>query len=162
MSFPKKTPERLRQWRLKVIRPVYKSLSVPSVIREACCGNAPVAGSWDVPGIFSFLENETRESFWAVHLNAKNEILCLDQVSVGSLTASLVHPRDLFKSALLSSAAAIIFVHNHPSGNPEPSREDLELQARLVEAGELLGITVLDHVIIGGQGKFLSLAEIKK
>ncbi|PLX91032.1 MAG: DNA repair protein RadC, partial [Desulfuromonas sp.] len=93
-----------------------------------------------------------------LHLDSKNRIVCLDQVSTGSLNASIVHPREVFKSAMLSSAAAILFLHNHPSGDPTPSKEDLELTKRLKEAGELLGVRVLDHIVIGS-GCYQSLAD---
>ncbi len=76
-------------------------------------------------------------------------MLCLDPVSTGSLNASIVHPREVFKSVLLSSAAVLLLIHNHPSGDPTPSREDIGLTARLREVSELLGIRLLDHVIIG-------------
>ncbi|MGE5597933.1 MAG: RadC family protein [Bacteroidota bacterium] len=99
-----------------------------------------------------------REHFLAVHLNARNQILGVETVSVGHLTASLVHPRELFKTAIQKSAAAIVLAHNHPSGDPMPSQEDLRLTKRLREGGELLGIEVLDHVIIG-DNRYVSLKE---
>jgi DNA repair protein RadC len=108
--------------------------------------------------LFNFLKYETKEHFLALHLDSKNRILCLDKVSSGSLNASIVHPREVFKTALLSSAAAILFIHNHPSGNPEPSREDLELTTRLQDGAKLLGIRVLDHIIIG-EDRYVSLAD---
>ena len=92
------------------------------------------------------------------HLDSKNRLLCLEIVSVGSLNASIVHPREVYKSALLSSAAAIVFVHNHPSGDPTPSREDIELTSRLKQASDLLGIRLLDHVVIGS-GRHFSFAD---
>jgi DNA repair protein RadC len=73
-------------------------------------------------------------------------------VSVGSLNASIVHPREVFKAAVMASAAAVVLVHNHPSGDPEPSEEDLAITKRLVEAGELLGISVLDHIVVAARG----------
>jgi DNA repair protein RadC len=79
-------------------------------------------------------------------------------VAIGSLTAALVHAREVFKPAVLANAAAVILAHNHPSGDPEPSREDRELTERLVKAGRLLGITVLDHVIVGEE-RFYSFAD---
>ena len=75
-----------------------------------------------------------------------------ETVSIGSLNASIVHPREVFRPAVVASAAATVLVHNHPSGDPEPSEEDLSITKRLVEAGEVLGITVLDHVIVAGRG----------
>ena len=108
--------------------------------------------------LFSDLRHETKEHFIAVHLDGKNRIVCFDRVSVGSLNQSIVHPREVFKSVLLSSAAALILVHNHPTGDPTPSAEDMAITKRLCEAGDLLGIRVLDHVIVG-DGQYLSFAE---
>jgi len=90
-------------------------------------------------------------------MDGKNRILCIDMVSVGSLNQSIVHPREVFKSALLSSSAGIILLHNHPSGDPTPSREDIEITRRLKEAGEILGVGVMDHIIIGET--FISFVE---
>lgn len=107
--------------------------------------------------MFHDLQLEAKEHFIALHLDGKNRIACLDRVSVGSLNQSIVHPREVFKTALLSSAAAILLLHNHPTGDPTPSREDLEITRRITEAGDLLGIKVLDHIIIGES--YLSFAE---
>jgi DNA repair protein RadC len=87
-----------------------------------------------------------------MHMDGKNRISCIDCVSIGSLNQSIVHPREVFKTALLSSAAAIILVHNHPTGDPSPSSEDIAITRRLREAGELMGIKVLDHVVVGREG----------
>ena len=84
-----------------------------------------------------------------MHLDGKNRICCVDEVSVGSLNQSIVHPREVFKTALLSSAAAIIILHNHPSGDPSPSREDIEITRRLKDAGDIIGVRLLDHIVIG-------------
>ena len=88
----------------------------------------------------------------------KNKIISLEDISVGSLNSSIVHPREIYNLAVKKSAAAVILVHNHPSGDPTPSREDLEVTKRLVEAGKILGINVLDHIIIG-EGRYLSFKE---
>lgn len=98
------------------------------------------------------------ERFQALHLNTKNKVLSIETISVGTLDSSLVHPRELFKTAIKNSSAALILVHNHPSGDPYPSKEDLALTRRLKEGGELLGIQVLDHIIIG-DNKYISLRE---
>lgn len=90
-----------------------------------------------------------KEVFRCALLDTKNRIIRDDEVSVGSLSASIVHPRDTFKSAIRESAAAVIFVHNHPSGDTKPSQEDILLTRRLVQAGDVLGIQVLDHIIVG-------------
>jgi DNA repair protein RadC len=95
------------------------------------------------------LENCDREYFYVLSLDAKNQMIGLNLVSVGSLSTSVVHPREVFKLLVLQSAAAAIFFHNHPSGDPSPSREDKDCTIRLINAGTILGIRVLDHIIIG-------------
>jgi len=95
------------------------------------------------------LEKEKREFFYVVLLNNKNKKIREVKVSEGSLTASLVHPREVYNPVIRESAAAVIFVHNHPSGDPAPSPEDIEITRRLKEVGEVMGIRVLDHVVIG-------------
>lgn len=95
------------------------------------------------------IANLDRENFVAVLLNTKNEVIETPLVSIGTLSASLVHPREVFKPAVRASAASVVLVHNHPSGEVEPSREDHEVTRRLTEAAEILGIEVLDHVIVG-------------
>lgn len=99
-----------------------------------------------------------REHFRVILLDTKNQVLGTELVSVGSLSTSIVHPREIFKSPLRRSAAAIILVHNHPSGDPAPSREDIEVTRRLTEAGRLMGIEVLDHLVIGDQ-RYTSFRE---
>jgi len=99
-----------------------------------------------------------KEEFRIVLLNIKCEIITIRTISVGSLSSSLVHPREVFKEAVLSSAAAIICVHNHPSGDPTPSRDDIELTKRLAEVGKLMGIEVYDHVIIG-DNRYISMKQ---
>lgn len=96
----------------------------------------------------SLVGNPDREYFVALLVDGKNRITALHIVSQGSLNQSIVHPRETFKSALLANAAALILCHNHPSGDLAPSREDREITRRLKEAGELLGVRVLDHVIV--------------
>lgn len=97
-----------------------------------------------------------REHFKAILLNVKNQVLALETISVGTLDSSVVHPRELFKAAIRKSSASIILLHNHPSGDPTPSREDIEITRRFYQSGEIIGISVLDHVIIG-DNKFVSL-----
>lgn len=99
-----------------------------------------------------------KEYFKIILLNIKNQVIHVEDVSVGSLNSSIVHPREIFKIAIRRSSAALILVHNHPSGDPTPSGEDVEITRRLVESGKLLGIGVLDHVIIG-DGRYTSLKE---
>lgn len=104
------------------------------------------------------MRDRDREIFKVLMLDTKHRILAIDTLSVGDLSGTLVHPRELFKSVIQRSSAAVILVHNHPSGDPEPSPEDIDLTARLVAGGRLLGIEVLDHIIIG-DNKYASLKE---
>lgn len=100
----------------------------------------------------------TQEHFVCLYLNTKNQVIHKQTIFIGSLNASIVHPREVFKEALKRSAASIICLHNHPSGDPAPSREDIEVTKRLAECGKILGIDLLDHLIIG-ENKFVSLKE---
>ncbi len=100
----------------------------------------------------------TQEHFVTLFLNVKNQILHKQTIFIGSLNASIVHPREIFREAVKRSAASIICAHNHPSGNPSPSTEDIDVTKRLMEAGRLMGIELLDHVIIGDH-QFISLKE---
>ncbi|MBO8137256.1 MAG: DNA repair protein RadC [Desulfotomaculum sp.] len=97
-----------------------------------------------------------REHFCILLLNTKNQVLAVETISVGTLNSSLVHPRELFKVAVKRSAAALILLHNHPSGDPTPSREDINITKRIIESGKILGISVLDHLVIG-DNKYTSL-----
>ena len=99
-----------------------------------------------------------REHFVVVSLTTKNRVIAIETASIGSLNSSIVHPREIFKNAIRLSAASVVLSHNHPSGDPTPSQEDLEITSRLVEAGKLIGIEVLDHLIIGN-GSFCSMKE---
>ncbi|MGD6802434.1 JAB domain-containing protein [Rossellomorea vietnamensis] len=100
----------------------------------------------------------SQEHFVCLYLNTKNQVLHKQTIFIGSLNASIVHPREVFKEAFRRSAASIICIHNHPSGDPTPSREDIEVTKRLVECGKIIGIDVLDHLIIG-EKKYVSLKE---
>ncbi|AEF17608.1 MULTISPECIES: RadC family protein [Thermoanaerobacterium] len=112
--------------------------------------------------VISLLMDEMRylnkEHFKVVLLNVKNKVIAVDTVSIGSLNTSIVHPREVFKAAIERSASSIIMVHNHPSGDPTPSREDVEVSDRIYKGGNLIGIKVLDHIIIG-DGIGISLKE---
>ncbi len=104
------------------------------------------------------LADVKRECFFALLLDAKNRLLAKVQISEGSLGSSLVHPREAFRPAVREAAASVLFLHNHPSGDPTPSTEDRRTTARLREAGELLGIPVLDHVVVGRK-EYFSFAD---
>ena len=115
--------------------------------------------SKDVYEFFKDLEDLDRESFYCAHLDQKNRVVSCEEVSKGCLSSTLVHPREVYKAAVLSSAASVIVTHVHPSGDPTPSREDREITRRLVEAGRILGIPLLDSVIIG-HGRYHSMKDV--
>ena len=104
------------------------------------------------------LSNLKKEHFIGIFLDSRKKIIKQETIFVGSLDSSIIHPREIFKIALAESAAAVILVHNHPSGDPEPSEDDIEVTKQIAKAGDILGITVLDHVIIG-DNKYRSLKE---
>ncbi len=106
--------------------------------------------------IKSKLKDHHKEHFYIIILNSRNWSVA--EISIGSLNASIVHPREVFSEAIKNKAASVIFVHNHPSGDPEPSEDDLEITKRLVDGGKILGIEVIDHVIVA-KDKFLSMKE---
>ena len=109
----------------------------------------------DVAGLVGGrLGGKKKEHFLALLLDTRNQLIKMAEISVGSLDASIVHPREVYKEAISASAAAVIFVHNHPSGDPTASEDDIRLTKGLVEAGEIIGIEVLDHIIIGGKKLF--------
>lgn len=112
--------------------------------------------------VYELLEPEFRhlkqEQFICVFLNTKNGVIGKEIISIGSLNASIVHPREVFRPAIKRSSASIICAHNHPSGVPDPSPEDIEMTKRLVESGHILGIDVLDHIVVGNY-TFVSLKE---
>jgi len=111
----------------------------------------------DIAGLVrSRLKDKKKEYFLALLLDTRNQLIKVAEISVGSLDSSIVHPREVFKEAISASAASVIFVHNHPSGDPEASEDDIKLTRRLAEAGEIVGIDVLDHIIIGDK-KYASL-----
>jgi DNA repair protein RadC len=115
----------------------------------------------DVIAQFSYLRNKSREHLAALYLNARNEMVHKKHLFVGTLNANLVHPREIFEQALSNNAASVILVHNHPSGDPEPSEADLEITKRIQEAGKIMGIDVLDHIIIT-KTKVFSFKEKKQ
>ena len=107
--------------------------------------------------VWNRLKGKKKEYFLALFLDTRNQLIKIAEISVGSLDTSVVHPREVFKEAISASAAAVAFVHNHPSGDPTASEEDIGLTKRLAEAGEIMGIDVVDHIIIGDNKTFLSL-----
>jgi DNA repair protein RadC len=138
--------------------PIYRV----SLVRESRlhCYHKQIRSSADASTLLhTYLADVDREHFVIILVNQKNCVIGINTVSIGSLTASIVHPREVYKSAILSNAASIICGYNHPSTDCQPSREDRAITTRLVEAGKLLGISVLDHVIIGGDGRYFSFAD---
>ena len=117
-----------------------------------------LGSSNEVYETFKRLVESDKEKFYSIFLDCKNKVIGVDMVSQGALDSAPVHPREVYKSALLASAANVIFVHGHPSGDPEPSLSDKEITRLLKEAGELLQINVLDHIIIG-LNKYYSFAD---
>ncbi len=103
----------------------------------------------DIALEFDFLKGEFQENFWVVNVDTKNKIINKNLVSMGTVNSTMCHPRDVFRSAIVSNATSIIIVHNHPSGSTTPSDYDINITKTLNEAGKILGIKVLDHIIIG-------------
>ena len=115
----------------------------------------------DVVAQAVYLRDKTREHLMTIYLNARNEMVWKKQSTfIGTLNANLIHPREIFNEALLHNAASVILVHNHPSGDPEPSEDDIEITKRIQEAGKIMGIDVLDHIIIT-KNKVFSFKEYK-
>jgi DNA repair protein RadC len=109
-----------------------------------------ISGMNDViEAVKPMIADPNKEFFIALYLNTKNGVLKQEVISIGSLNANIIHPREIFKTACMISASSIIVAHNHPSGDPSPSREDIEITIKLSEAGKMMGIELLDHVIIG-------------
>ena len=107
-----------------------------------------------VKAISASIKDKAKEHFKLILLNARNKILGISTISIGSLNASIVHPREVFKDAIMHNAYSVVLAHNHPSGDTEPSEDDLTITKRFLEAGKILGIEVLDHIIISKNGFF--------
>jgi DNA repair protein RadC len=138
-------------------------LQVSYLARDSTSGpeeHILIRNSRDVASLMApVLELETVEVCYVVCLTVPLTLIGYHLVSRGSLSEALMHPREVFKAAVLANAAGIVLVHNHPSGNPKPSRADVEITARIKAAGEVMGIELLDHVIIGHHGLYTSLKE---
>ncbi len=120
--------------------------------------SAKIGNPEDIYAYVKSMQDYDREFAKVLYLDTKNQVTGIDVVSVGSLNAAIVHPREVFKGAILNNAASIIFVHNHPSGNPEPSREDVQLSQKLKETGKVVGIDVLDSLVVGKE-RYYSMKE---
>jgi len=147
------------------LQPAQHAYAIPryrvTLVKESLAHPSPVTirDSQTAYRLFEPLfEGLDREHFMVVGLDAKHAVIGINTVSIGSVTMSIVHPREVFKPLILMSASAVILAHNHPSGDPTPSQEDRALTRRLKECGELLGITVLDHVVLG-EDRYYSFAD---
>jgi DNA repair protein RadC len=147
-----------RTIKFKQIKAIYETLTVRDEVSDYLKTGTRYTAPQQVFETFRFMMQETKEMFMTLHLDGKNRIMAMDLVSVGSLNQSIVHPREVFKTACLSNAAALILIHQHPSGDSTPSSEDIAITRRLKEAGEIMGIKVLDHIIVG-EGEYLSFVE---
>jgi DNA repair protein RadC len=138
---------KLQVYKLRLVRSSTRSVKVEVVKQPEDAANA----------LRKYLENEDREHFVALMLDIKGRIIGIHTISVGTINETLVHPREVFKAAILANAHAVIIGHNHPSGEATPSVDDIEVTRELIRAGEYLKIPVLDHIIIGHDGSFVSL-----
>jgi DNA repair protein RadC len=125
-------------------------------------GSTPIVRFNGPRDAYTYLKDEAetwdREHFIVFLLSNKMEVVGVETVAIGSLTAAIVHPREVFKAALLANAAAIILAHNHPSGDPTPSKEDITITRRLKECAEIFGIRCIDHIVIG-RGRYVSFVD---
>ena len=128
------------------------------VLNQGLGLDEPITSPADVLPEIRFIRDLNKEHFVAIFLNARNQVIKTDTISIGSLNASLVHPRELYAPAVGISAASVILAHNHPSGDVTPSKEDISLTKRMVQAGQIMGIEVVDHLIVASD-KFLSMKE---
>ena len=123
-------------------------------------GDTQISSPYDCFEVLKkFIGNSDREILAVLTLDTKNKITSITQASIGSLNSSIVHPREVFKTAILSNSSSIIIGHNHPSGDPKPSKEDISITTRLKECGKILGIELLDHIIVGDENNYISLKE---
>ena len=120
----------------------------------------PVRWARDVCRLLRSAVNADRESVYVLHLDTANRVVGIEEVARGTLDSVTTHPREVFKSAILTNAQAIILAHNHPSGNPQPSQADFDITERMADAGNLIGIPVRDHVVVGAEG-CTSIRELK-
>lgn len=104
-----------------------------------------------------FIQDDDREVFLVILLNTKNRVIAVHRAHVGSINSSIIHPREIFKSAILNNATSLIVSHQHPSGDPKPSLEDIEVTERLQEVGRIIGIKLLDHIVVGAGDDYVSL-----
>lgn len=144
---------------MEKLKKIFKVVEIKQVKRQSKFDVKAIKSPDDAADVLRvFIGESDREKFVALMLNTKNEVIGVDIISVGTVNSSIVHPREVFKSAILNNATSIIVGHNHPSGSIVPSQEDIDVTERLKQAGELIGIEVLDHVIVADY-KHLSFKE---
>jgi DNA repair protein RadC len=143
------------------MKKVYEIQRIKQIIQEVEGGEQYIVRSPEdgAKVAANFIGDEDREVFFVMCLNTKNRIVAVHRCHVGGLNASIVMPREVFKSAILNNCASIIVSHQHPSQDVTPSREDIDVTKRLVEAGKILGIEVLDHLIVNASADYYSLKE---
>ncbi len=146
---------RVKSLQIKAVMELSKRVSASLINNNRVTIKSPVEVS---ALLMEEMRHLKKEVFKVILLNTKNHIIKYMDISIGSLNASIVHPREVFSEAVKAGCSGMLLVHNHPSGDPEPSREDIETTHRLVNAGNILGIKVLDHVVIG-DGRYISLKE---
>ncbi|MQA31759.1 MAG: DNA repair protein RadC [Luteitalea sp.] len=144
---------RLRELRLRYV--LKRDHDGQPVMTGRRLGSPPESAAFLIP----LLQEEPSEVFVAVFMSTRQRVIAYHEVSRGTIDSTVVHPREVFKAAILANAAALILAHGHPSGDPTPSADDIELTRRLAAAGTLLGIEVLDHLVIG-DGRYVSFKEL--
>jgi len=143
---------------------IYEIVRVKQIVTESQVENDIVRSPEDGAEIaYDFIGEDDREVLLVMCLNTKNRVIAVHRCHVGSLNASIVHPREVFRTAIMNNSASIMVAHQHPSGDPTPSQEDIQVTRRLSESGKLLGIQLLDHLVIGerrnSRTAFTSLKE---
>ncbi len=139
---------------------IYEIIRIKQVIKEDLLDAQIIKNPDDAADIANqYIGDDDREVFFVMCLNTKNRVVAVHRAHVGSLNSSIVHPREIFKSAILNNAASIVTAHQHPSQDLSPSQEDLHVNRRLMEVGKMLGIELLDNLIINASGKYKSMKE---
>ena len=151
-------PAKIRSIKFRTIKPVFETLTVKENVAGYFDPKARLTQPSQIWELFRWLGRESKEYMIVLLLDGKNRLNAVDICSIGTLNQSLCHPREIFKSALIASCAAIVILHNHPSGCTEPSSEDVQITRRLKEASEIIGIKLLDHLIVSAD-EYTSFVE---
>jgi DNA repair protein RadC len=151
-------PAKIRSIKFRTIRPVFETLTVKEYVAGYFDPKARLTQPSQIWELFRWLGRESKEYMVVLLMDGKNRISAVDICSIGTLNQSLCHPREIFKSALMASCAAIVILHNHPSGCTDPSGEDIAITRRLKEASEIIGIKLLDHLVVS-DSEYTSFVE---